>query len=415
MRIVAVPALLVFATFTSAHAQNAGYATGPAAANGPVVAALQPYLKQKDFAGAVVQIATKNKVLDTEAIGYADLATKTPMQSNEVFWIASMSKAITTTGMMMLVDEGKVKLDDPVEKYLPEFKGQMVQVDDAQGSSGEPRPDQNAAISSGASGKGKLVPAIHPITVREAMSHTAGLRFSSTIEKGHLDTAPLKDAVAQYGKDPLIYQPGTNWKYANEGINTTGRIIEVVSGMPLEKFLQQRLFTPMGMTDTTFWPNAEQISRLAKSYKTSAAGDLEAVEIDQLTYPLDRRANRFPMPAGGLFSTAIDVTHFCQMLLNGGSYEGKRYLSEAAVHAMSMKETPSGVKNPYGFGLSTGPRGFGHGGAYKTDMWVDVKDGLTLVFMVQKADKWTGKQPDEIRQIMRRTGESMLGVTAGEQ
>ena len=403
-----VSALLISfgATAIWAQLQPRGY-TGPDA--GPVATAMQPYLDQHEVSGAVTLIATKDKILDLEAMGYSNLATIQPMKTDDVFWIASMSKAMTAAGLMMLVDAGKVNLDDPVEKYLPEFEGQMVQQgggDTTTNAAGH--VDQNAIVAVGATGKGALVSPAHPITIREAMSHSAGLRFSSTIEGGHLDTAPLKKAVAQYGRDPLVYQPGTEWRYANEGINTAGRIIEVVSGVPYESFLQQRLFTPLGMVDTAFWLTPGQIARLAKSYKTDGAGRMKEIPIEQLTYPLDDHAIRFPMPAGGLFSTAIDVGHFCQMLLNGGTYMGKRYLSETAVQSMTTKETPSRVKNPYGFGLNTSARGFEHGGAYKTDMSVDLQDGLVLVLMVQKADKWPGNESDEIRQIMLHTGERML-------
>ena len=221
---------------------------------------LQPLVANHTIAGAVTLVANKDQTVYLESVGYRDLAAKTPMPTNAMFWIASTSKPMTATAVMMLVDEGKVNLDDPVEKYLPEFHGMMVR---------PAQPDSKPAAQ-GATDSQKtapLVPASHPILVREILSHTSGLPFNSTAEPGALDLLPLKDAVRSYAADPLIYQPGTDYKYSNEGINTAARIIEVVTGMPYERFMQERLFDPLGMKDTTFWPNAEQIGRLAQTHK----------------------------------------------------------------------------------------------------------------------------------------------------
>jgi CubicO group peptidase (beta-lactamase class C family) len=339
------------------------------------------------IAGGVAVIATKDKVLVTESVGYADLAAKKPIAPGDEFWIASMSKAMTASALMMLVDEGKVHLDDPVEKYLPEFKGQMVRVY-RPGDKANPGPEP-----------GPLEPAKHPITVREIMSHSAGLPFQSAKEPHQLDRLPLAEAVKSYAAEPLMYQPGTGYTYSNEGLNTAGRIVEVVSGMPYEQFLQTRLFDPLGMKNTTFWPNAEQIARLPKSYKTNPAGDgMEVAAITQLTLPLDDREHRFPMPAGGLFSTADDVVHFCQMLMNGGTFQGKKILSEAAVREMSSNQDKQIKGASYGFGLNVNGTGkkFGHGGAYKTEMRMNTDTGSIVIFMVQKADRYPdGPDPRE--------------------
>src|SRR5262249_4277776 len=156
-----------------------------------------------------------------------------------------------------------------------------------------------------------------------------------------------------YAMTPLVFEPDSKYQYSNAGINTAGRILEVVSGMPYETFLDKRLFGPLGMKDTTFWPNEEQLTRLAKSYRPNAAKtELEEIKITQLKYPLGDR-QRQPMPAGGLFSTASDVGRFCQMVLNGGTFQGKRYLSEDAVKQMTSKQTSEAVKESYGLGWST--------------------------------------------------------------
>jgi CubicO group peptidase (beta-lactamase class C family) len=155
--------------------------------------------------------------------------------------------------------------------------------------------------------------------------------------------------------------------------------------MPYETFLDKRLFGPLGMKDTTFWPNEEQVARLAKSYKPNAEKTgLEATTIGQLTYPLSDR-KRQPMPAGGLFSTADDVGRFCQMVLNGGIYKGKRVLSEDAVKQMTSKQTGDAVKTGYGLGWSTNADSYGHGGAFATNMSINTKRGLITVFLVQHA------------------------------
>jgi len=351
---------------------------------GPLAKVIQPYIDSREIAGAVVLVANRDRVIDLETIGYADLTEHKPMEPNDMFWIASMSKAMTASAVMMLVDEGKISLDDPVEKYLPVFMGQMVlAAADATRGSAQASTESDSARKENASAK--LETTKHPITIREILSHTSGLPFSSKREVGALDVLPLKMAVMSYAAEPLQSQPGTQYSYSNEGINTAARIVEVVSGMPFEDFMQQRLFSPLGMKDTTFWPTDEQVKRLAKSYE---GGSLREVRIDQLTYPLSDRAHRFAIPAGGLFSTADDVARFCQMMLNKGTFQGKRYLTESSVGLITTKETGDAVAKPYGFGWNVGDGYFEHSGAYKTDMKVDVKRGLIVVFLVQHANDW---------------------------
>jgi CubicO group peptidase (beta-lactamase class C family) len=205
-------------------------------------------------------------------------------------------------------------------------------------------------------------------------------------EKPTIDVLPLKDAVLSYTKNPLLHDPGTGYQYSNAGINTAGRIIEIASGMPYEDFLDRRLFVPLGMKDTTFWPSEEQVKRLAKSYKPGKdKKSLEMTMIGALKYPLTDKTNRYPCPGGGLFSTAGDCGIFCQMLLNGGEYKGKRYLSEAAIKELSSRQTGKEIKTSYGLGFSVDGDGFGHGGAYATNMRIDRKRGLVTVWMVQHA------------------------------
>ena len=338
----------------------------PAWADDAIAAALQPFVEHHTLAGAVAIVATRDKILSTTTAGFADIAAQKAMPADALFWIASQSKPITATAFMMLVDEGKVNVEDPVEKYLPEFRGQMVTAE---------QDDQHLLLKKPA----------HPIRIRDILSHTSGLRFASPMEQPTLDGLPLRDSVRSHALLPLQWEPGSKYQYSNAGINTAGRIIEVVSGMAYEDFLRTRLFEPLGMKDTTFWPSDAQAARIAKSYKPNAAKDgLEETTVGQLTYPLTDHTHRFPMPAGGLFSTAQDVARFCQMILSGGELDGHRYLSEASIKAMTSKQTGDDIKDGYGFGWSTGGS-FGHGGAFATNMSIDPTRGLITVWMVQHA------------------------------
>lgn len=331
-----------------------------------ITTALQPFVDSHSLAGAVTLVADKDKVLSLEAVGYADVTAGKKMSVDALFWIASQSKPITATALMILVDEGKLSLDDRIDKYLPEFHNQWLMVEQ----------DNDHQL---------LKKPKHAITVRNILSHTSGMSFSSAMEQPTLDGLSLKDAVRSYAMTSLQYEPGNKYQYANAGINTAGRLIEVISGMPYEEFLQKRIFTPLGMKDTTFWPDKSQLTRLAKSYKPNAdKTGLEETTVTQLKYPLNDR-KRQPMPAGGLFSTANDLAIFCRMILNRGVFKGKRYISEESVRQMTMKQTSDSIPEGYGLGWSTGGGVFGHGGAYSTNMSIDTNRGLILIWMVQHA------------------------------
>lgn len=335
----------------------------------PIRDFLQPMVVNHTLAGAVSLVATKDRIVYLQPVGYRDLANKAPMQADSLFWIASTSKPMTVTAFMTLVDDGKVSLDDPVEKYLPEFHDQMVAVKAKNSNAPNPAP----------------VASDHPIRIREILSHTSGLPFRSKAQIGVLDALPLKDAVHSFAAEPLNYQPGTDYVYSNEGINTAARIIEVLTGIPYEQFMQQRIFDPLGMHETTFWPTPSQVKRIAVSYKfDETTKALVSVNIDQLTYPLDDRIHRFPMPAGGLFSTAADVAKFAQMILNGGEANGHRIVSEAAIAEMTRQQNKGLHDASYGLGWSLSESGFGHGGAYNNALEINIVRGRILIFMVQQ-------------------------------
>ena len=332
--------------------------------NARITAVLEPFVKRHEVAGAVTLVANKDKVLAVDAVGFADVGAKRPIQRDSLFWIASQSKTLTTAALMILVDEGKVSLGDPVEKYLPEYADVWLAKE----------RDAKHML---------LVRPARKITIRDILSHTSGLPFRSAAEPVVLDLLPLDVAVRSYAVTPLDYEPGKGYRYSNAGINTAGRIIEIVSGMPYETFMRRRLFEPLGMNDTVIRPTPAQLRRLAKGYRPNAAkNDLEETTITQLTYPLDH-ARRQPMPAGGFFSTADDVGRFCRMLLNDGMWEGKQILSSAAVAEMSKRQTPPELKESYGLGCSVTSDTFGHGGAMATNMTINKKLGLVTVYLVQ--------------------------------
>lgn len=326
---------------------------------------LDRFVDKHELAGAVVLVADKDAVLSVDALGYADIKAGKSMQVDSIFWIASQSKSMTAVAVLMLVDEGKISLDDPVEKYLPEFRGQMVVAE---------QDKQHVLLR---------LPA-HPPTIREVLSHVSGMPFKSSIEEPTLDGLPLARAVRSYAMTPLQTEPGTHYQYSNAGINTAARVLEVVSGMKYEDFMQTRLFDPLGMSDTTFWPSEEQASRLAKSYRPNKdKTNLEEVPLVHLTSPLTDRNHRFPMPAGGLFSSAKDTATFCQMLLNGGQWKGRRYLSPESMAELKKKQTPEPLDDNYSLGFALGKGWFGHGGAQATHMEINDAKGLVLIWMVQ--------------------------------
>ena len=369
--------LLLAATASPAPPQPARASVDPARLR-EIPARLQKFVDEQTIAGAVTLVARHGQVVSLEAVGYEDLATKKPMRRDSLFWIASMTKPITATAVLMLQDEGKLSVEDPVEKYLPEFKGQWM-------------------ISEKSNDRMTLVHPPRPITLRDLLTHTSGLGDVPAPRTN----CSLAELVMAYSQQPLRFTPGSKWEYCNAGINTLGRIIEVVSGQPYAAFLQNRLFTPLGMKDTTFWPTRTQAKRLAKSYQPRpGGGGLEETSIFFLKGGLSSR-ERTPFPAGGLFSTAEDLSHFYQMILDGGTWRGKQLVSREAVATMTRTQTAD-IKTGFTDGMSFGfgwavlkqPQGvtgmlspgtFGHGGAYGTQGWVDPKKDFIFVLMIQRA------------------------------
>jgi CubicO group peptidase (beta-lactamase class C family) len=291
----------------------------------------------------------------------------------------SMTKPITAIGIMMLADEGKLSIDDPVEKYLPEFTGQMLVAERGKDTISLKKP-------------------AHPITIKELLTHTSGL---PEIPNGLLDTygkrhRTMAERVIALSQRPLDFEPGTKWAYCNTGIETLGRIIETVSGQPYDQFLQEHIFKPLGMVDTTFYPNDKQMERAAALYDKKD-GKLVAPPASP-TAPM--KGVRPPSPAGGLYSTGADLARLYQAMLNGGKTNAAVLLSPKSFQEMTKVHTgdlKAGFVPGSGWGLGMGivvqptgitemlsPGTYGHGGAYGTQAWIDSKKNLFFVLLIQR-------------------------------
>jgi len=366
----------------------------------PVRARMQAFVNDRVISGSVTAIATKDKILSQETVGYADLKTKEAMRADHLFWIASMTKPMAAVCVLQLQEEGKLSIEDPVEKHLPEFKGQWM-VDERDG------------------GKLILRRAARTITIRDLLTHTSGLANTGTPRT----ESTLGELVMSYSKTPLNFEPGSKWSYSNAGINTLGRIVEVVSKIPFAEFLQQRVLDPCDMKDTTFWPSKKQAKRIAKSYRPDQKGELQQVEVRFLAGGISNR-KRTPYPAGGLYSTAGDVTRFYQMMLNGGTFNGKRVLKKETAALMTQTQTgdiKTGfvdgmswglgfqvVKEPMGVTESLSAGTYGHGGAYATQSWADPKRGIIVVMMIQRAGFRNGDN-SPVRKGFQEAAKKQLG------
>jgi len=320
-----------------------------------------------DMPGCAIIVATPTEILANETIGYADVASKTPMRDDSYFWIASNSKAIIATAAMICVDEGLLDLDAPLENYLPQLSPLRV---------GRAQDDGSTLLT---------VPASKP-TLRQALSHTAGFRFITPYQESYgIDALPAQRLASVVGVTPLIDEPGKRYSYSNLGIDMAQAAVEKVSGKSIEEFLQERVFEPLEMNDTTFFPTEEQWKRLATPYAWDGdAGKLKPIRFGQMP-SLDDGSPRFSEGGGGLFSSAKDFVKFFQMLGGKGvGANGKRVLSEKAVEIMSQTQTGE-VGVPYGFGLTIDDAWFGHGGAYGT-FGAAYRDGsIVAIYMVAVA------------------------------
>lgn len=361
---------LLFANSPTARAES------EPPASPEVAAAVQPYLDSCKLAGVIGIIADRDgKVRSRNLAGYADVEAKKPIGENNVFWIASMTKMFTGASIMMLVDEGKLSLDDPVTKFIPQLEQWMV-------------------ISEKDADHVLLKPVVRPVTLRHLLSHTAGLSGLSELQQSiGADVTPLKARALASVTGPLQWQPGERYAYGNQGMNIAARVVEIISGMAYEDFLQKRLFDPLGMSETTFWPDEAQIARLANAYgrRQDGSGHVRGT-ISFLTPPFSDRVHRFPEAGGGLFSTTHDILRYGMMLAHNGELAGKRFLSPAAMDELRKEQTGT-TKVNYSLGYHLRNGMFGHDGAYGTDLSVNPKTGMIAIFMVQctSGDQWTAR------------------------
>lgn len=329
-----------------------------------VESAMEKHLAAGDFSGVVALVHEAGRPAQVTAMGLADIENKTPMKPDTMFGIMSMTKPITATALMILVDEGKVSLDDPVEKYISAFR-------DAKDTKGDP---------------------IDGLQVRHLVTHTSGIPGMQGCLESLAGTANLVAAR------PFAFQPGKGWMYG-PGLNVAGRIVEIASGKSYEEFVTERIFKPLSMNNTTFHPTDEQRQRLATLYKKTKDG--QGLEVGKRWEGIGAK-DAVPNPSGGLFSTAADMDRFYQMILGSGELDGVRIVSEQAVHEMTNDQTGelragfvpgsvwglgwSLVREPQGVTAALSPGSFGHGGAYGTQGWVDPVKRRVFVLMYQRED-----------------------------
>ena len=357
------------------------------------LARITPFFQKKvddnKIAGAQMLVARKGQIVHFSSVGFQDIESRKPLDENTLFRIYSMTKPVTAVAMMMLYEEGKFQLTDPLYKYIPEFK--------------------DLTVYAGEDAEGNMIsqPVKRPPTVQDLMRHTAGFTygiFSDTaVDKLYRQADVLKfdsslDAmIEKVSKIPLLYQPGEKWVYSI-GVDIQGYLIEKISGQSFPDFLQTRIFTPLGMDDTSFWVEGDKASRLMTTYMHDKEGNL-------VPSPMPRLANHFAKPGlysggGGLVSSTKDYYKFVQMVASGGNANGKSYLSPKTIEFMHRDHLPNNLTMTYskgvGFGLGfavvTDPTAVGviaskgeyfWGGLASTIFWIDPEEDIVAIFMTQ--------------------------------
>ena len=346
--------------------------------------AIERHIDSGEISGAVTLVARRSRLVHFEAHGLMDIESKRPMQKDAIFRIASMSKPITGVAVMMMLEEGRLRLNDPVSKFLPEFKNPKV------------------AIPRGTAGDFYAIPADRELTIRDLLTHTNGLMTGGIGSKAGPPRMVEGDTLATYipklGAVPLDFQPGTQWAYSGYAApDTLSRIVELVSGQPYDEFLHTRIFQPLGMRDTFFYPPDDRRPRLTTLYRKSPNGLLRAENQDGFSL------KRYFSGGGGLMSTAQDYLQFAQMLLNGGELDGKRLLSPRTVdlmasnhvgdmfngklgrpaHGMGYGLLVGIVEDSVAAGLRVSNGSFGWDGAYGTQTWIDPREKMVTIVMIQ--------------------------------
>ncbi len=354
---------------------------------GRIHAMVQRHMDLGDISGAVMLVARHGQLAYLDVQGTMDIETKKQMTRDSLFRMASMTKPVIGTAIMMMLEEGKIQLGDPVSKYIPEFKNMKVAILQEPGQGREKPP------------KFYTVPANREITIKDLLTHTSGLSSGpmSQSEVAKIRRQPnemLADYIPRLGATPLEFQPGTRWQYSpSDGFDVLARIVEIASGTPLNVFLKQRLFEPLDMPDTSHYPTDAQMPRLVTAYQKTANGLVKNQN------SLSMSSKVYFAGGGGLVSTIDDYSHFAQMLANGGEFRGHQVLSPLTVKLMSSVHIPytlPGRTLGEGFGLSVrvmqdaivgnhriSDGSFGWSGAYGTHFWVDPKLDLIALMFIQ--------------------------------
>jgi CubicO group peptidase (beta-lactamase class C family) len=393
--VVAVAALAASgfgATLAMSKAEDVGMSSERLKRIHPMI---QGHIDANDFSGAVTLVARKGKMIHFEAHGFADVEAKAPMKTDTLFRLASMTKPVTAVSILMLLEEGKLVLSDPISKFVPEYKNPQVAVWSL------PNDPAGAGLH--------LVPAAREITIRDLLTHTSGLAngfegpAGEYVRRANLPSGgSLDERVKRAAKLPLNFQPGTQWEYSpTTGFDTLGRIVEILSGMTLDQFFKTRVFDPLGMKDTFFTVPPARQPELTVAYLKNDKG---LVRPPAPTPPAAHSGPYFS-GGGGLTGSAADYLRFSQMLLNGGQLDGVRLLGRKTVELMTTDAVApldlgnyagDQVLKGYGFGLgvrvrrNTGENGwmgsigdYGWAGALGTYFWIDPKEQLVGVVMIQ--------------------------------
>lgn len=358
---------------------------------GRITATLQAHVNEGRLAGAVALIARHGEIAYLQSFGKADIAQDIAMAPDTIFRIYSMTKPVTTVGAMMLYEQGLFRLNDPISKYLPELADLEVYV----------APEEEG-------GEASAEPMARPITIRDLMRHTSGFTYGffgdTAVDRSYLMSGilfrdkDLAETVTKLGERQLLYQPGTVWNYS-VSTDVLGRLIEVVSGMPVDKYFEERIFEPLGMTDSAFYVTPDKLGRLSAVYTTGEDGKITP-STSMMQQDFTKETTYFS-GGGGLVSSTLDYYKFTQMLLNGGELNGVRLLGRKTIEHMTADHLgdmapPSFLGDGWTFGLGFGvlkdPARSGEmgsagnyywGGAASTLFWNDPVEDMTAILMIQ--------------------------------
>ena len=346
---------------------------------------MQEFVDEGTVAGVVSLVARHGKIGALDAVGYTDIQTKQPIATDAIFQLHSMTKPVVCLGVLMLMEEGQLALTDPVEKHLPEFRGQRV------------------VAEQHADGRITLKKPSRPINFIDLMTHTSGMPLNPPPGIGELHRTlhkTLNETVLVASQQPLLFEPGTQWQYSNMGVAALARTIEVLSGMAFEKFLEARIFKPLGMDDTFIYPPKSKFHRMPTAYIQRDGKPVKYVD-DPLGEGVMkfREGAKYPLPEGGLYSTASDLFPLYQLMLNRGEYKGVRLVSPATVVLMTTLHTgdlqvSGGTGFGWGLGWSIvrkpgalGPASvgtYGHGGRYGAYCFLDPKRDMIGIFLIHR-------------------------------